>query len=134
MLLIAEQAPCRFACDAPPISTYSPAPIGTRLRSFNSAGPIVRPIGTNSVTQKPIYPQPISAGPHCGHVPTTSKQNGAFPAPIPPVGIVSPKTNFSCVDSPNVAPRSSSFSGFALFAGVILLLWFLAGASIRRFV
>lgn len=134
---IAEQAPCRFAGAEPPVSTYSLAPIGTRIRPICSVGVVgVRPISTDPATYKPVYPSPISAAPHCDHVSTTSKQSGDHPAPTPPVGTVSPKAQCSCVDAASVAPSTNSgnFSVLALFGVVILLLWFFAGASLRRFV
>lgn len=134
--MISEQAPGIW-CDArqAPLSSYSDVPIGTRVVSCSgSVGIHAVQVSVNPVTRKPIYSTPISAGMHCGRVSTTSKQSGSNPSPIPPVGIISPKVNYSSVDSPSVAPSGSRWGGVALFAGAILLLWFLAGASIRRFV
>lgn len=136
---IVEQAPCSFAGGSVPASASSCAPIGTMVQSRSGTAYFRRYDGrilpVDPVTGKPVYPAPVSAGPHCDHVSTTSKQSGNNPAPIPPVGTVSPKVSYSCVDAPSVAPATSSgsVSGLALFAGAIVLLWILAGVGLRRF-
>ncbi len=115
-----EQAPPSWVCDAPPISAISCAPIGTRVTS--------QIYGTRILSSTPV-----SAGPVGDHVSTVSRQSGANPAPIPQVGTVSPQ---ACSDMPSIgaAAPKSSWGGLAIFAGIVIALWFFAGMSLRRFV
>ena len=116
----AEQAPCGYACDAPPISAMSDAPIGTRVSS-------------QIYGRRILSSTPVSAGPVGDRVSTVSRQSGANPAPIPQVGTVSPQ---ACSDVPSIgaAAPKSSWGGLAIFAGIVIALWFFAGMSLRRFV
>lgn len=126
---IAEQAP---TCDLAvvPSSARSWSLIGTKVVSEPIKAPI-RVVSENPTTGKPIYETPASAAPVGDHVPTTSMQSGANPGPIPPVGTVSPQAGSSVCTAAGAAP-TSSWSGLALFAAAIILLWIFAGVSVRR--
>ncbi len=129
MVLIAEQGPGLYACDAPPLTAEGV--VGTRVVSYSSLI-AQRQVGVDPITGKPIYDPPVSAGPTADYVPTISAHSGDNPPPIPPVGTMSPRAN-RCVAGSDAAPKKSSW-GLAVFAGVIVLVWILAGASLRRFV
>ena len=114
-----EQAPPSYFCDAPPISAMSDGPVGTRVTS-------------QIYGRRILSSTPVSAGPVGDHVSTVSRQSGANPAPIPQVGTVSPQAS-SDVPSVGGTPESS-WGGLAIFAGIVIALWFFAGMSLRRFV
>jgi len=122
-----EQAPHEVY--DPPNAASTMLPVGTKVVSGSDIYG-VRPIGTDPVTAKPVYETPTSAQPSCDRVSTTSKQSGESPAPTPPVGIISPQAGSSATGS-CAAPKS--WSGLAIFAAVVIGLWILAGASLRRF-
>ncbi len=128
---IVEQGPRSYPGPVP-ISSWSWGPVG--IRAFSSCRPIPQyHLACDPTTGKPVYSPPISAGPTACHVSTISAQSGDNPGPIPPVGIISPQAG-STVPSFSAAPKKSMWGAFALFAGIVILLWIFAGASLRRFV
>jgi hypothetical protein len=118
---IVEQAPGIWCCEAPPQAAITCRPIGTRVNS-------VRPI-TRVITDR----IPVSAAGVGDHVTTVSKQSGENPAPIPPVGVISPQKSYT-VPEISAAPKTRMWGGLALFAGIVIALWIFAGASLRRFI
>ena len=137
MIPMVEQAPESYACGPVPRSAGTSQLVGTKVRSSSGTAYWIfnrKIVASHPITGKPVFAPPQSSGPIGDQVPTISKQTGDHPAPIPPVGTVSPQA-VKCVAPTNAAPaKQSNWSGVALFAGVIILLWIFAGASLRRYV